>query len=88
MKAIDYALRHGEADVIRCLFFHGPTWDGNIPSKAGRDTLCKRGFVVHAFGYAWLTREGVEFAIKVMEMGRLKEAWENRRRPPYLDFKL
>jgi hypothetical protein len=80
-------LSGAELEVIKCLFFHGPTWDGNVPSKSGRDRLCKRGLVWHEFGFAWLTREGVQVAVQELGMDRLKERWERSRRPPYLDFK-
>lgn len=69
-------------DVMRCLFFHGPTWDGNIPSKAARDGLCSMGLVQHRFGYAWLTEAGVEVAVNA-GLDREKEKWEQRGRPPY-----
>lgn len=52
-------------DVLRCLFFKGPTWDGNIPSKMARDGLCKLGLVHHEFGFAWLTRDGMEMCINL-----------------------
>lgn len=67
-------------DVYRCLFVHGPTWDGDIPSKSARDDLCDRGHVHHEFGYAWLTREGVEFAIKGLGMDRVKDRLDRERR--------
>ena len=72
-------------DVMRCLFFHGPTWDGNIPSKSARDGLCRLGLAEHRFGYAWLTRDGVELAINT-GLDREKERWERAKRPPYLEF--
>ena len=73
-------------DVLQCLFFHGPTWDGNIPSKAARDGLCKLGLVHHEFGFAFLTRDGVEVCINA-GLDREKEKWERAKRPPYQDFK-
>jgi hypothetical protein len=73
-------------DVMRCLFFHGPTWDGNIPSKSARDGLCKLGLVERNYGYAWLTRDGVELAINI-GLDREKERWERAKRPPYQDFR-
>jgi hypothetical protein len=84
----DFANGLGEYDTFKCLFFHGPTWDGNVPSKSGRDSLERQGMVKHNYGFAWLTDAGVEFAIKVLEMDRLKGAWERRERPPYLGFSL
>jgi hypothetical protein len=73
-------------DVLKCLFFHGPTWDGNIPSKQARDGLCRVGLVHHEFGFAFLTREGVEMCVNI-GLDRDKERWERARRPPYQDFK-
>lgn len=69
-------LRSNELEVVKCLFFHGPTWDGNIPSKQGRNDLCGMGLAHHEFGFAWLTREGVEYAVKTLQMDRAKEKWE------------
>lgn len=66
-------------DVMRCLFFHGPAWDGNIPSKQARDGLCRMGLAQHRFGYAWLTDAGVEVAINA-GLDREKAAWERRGR--------
>ncbi len=80
-------LASNEIEVMKCLFFHGPTWDGNIPSKMGRDSLCDRGLAHHEFAFAWLTYDGVEIAINAFGMDRLKARWEAARRPPYQDFK-
>ena len=65
-------------DTLRCLFFHGPTWDGNVPSKEARDGLCKLGLVHHEFGFAFLTRDGVEMCIN-LGLDRAKERWERER---------
>lgn len=80
-------LSSAERDVMKCLFFHGPTWDGNVPSKSGRDQLCKRGLVHHEFAFAFLTREGVQVAVQEMRLDREKERWERAKRPPYLTGK-
>jgi hypothetical protein len=71
-------------DVMRCLFFHGPTWDGNIPSKRARNKLCHLGLVTHRFGFAWLTDAGVEVAINA-GLDREKDLRERHSRPSYLD---
>lgn len=76
-----------ECEVMKCLFFHGPTWDGNVPSKAGRDSLCKRGLVHHEFAFAFLTRDGVQIAVQELALDRAKERWEAAKRPPYLTGK-
>jgi len=66
-------------EVLRCLFFHGPTWDGDIPSKVGRGELVGLGLAHHEFGWAWLTRDGIDFALTVMLLGEEKEKWQRQR---------
>lgn len=56
-------LSGGEFDTLWCLFRNGPTWDGNIPSKAGRDDLYERGLIDRHDGWQWLTREGVMLSL-------------------------
>lgn len=51
-------------EVLGQLFVKGPTWDGNICSKVGRGELVRTGLAEHAFGWAFLTREGVRVAIE------------------------
>jgi hypothetical protein len=69
-------------DTLKCLFFHGPTWDGNVPSKQARDGLCRIGLVHHEFGFAFLTRDGVEMCVN-LGLDREKEKWERDGRRPY-----
>ena len=33
------SLGSGAKDTLICLCKHGPTWDGDVPSKSGRDEL-------------------------------------------------
>lgn len=35
-------------DTLRALVKHGPLWDGDVPSKTGRDTLLDMGFASKA----------------------------------------
>jgi len=56
-------LTGAESEVLWCLFKHGPTWDGNIPSKTGRTDLVSKGLVAQAEGWNWLTTEGVTLAL-------------------------
>ncbi|MGY5392002.1 hypothetical protein [Acinetobacter sp. NigerLNRRAM0016] len=35
----------GEQDTIMAAFKHGPLYDGDVPSKSGRDLLLKDGFI-------------------------------------------
>ena len=36
------SLSGAERDVLICLCRHGPTWDGDVPSKSGRDGLIEK----------------------------------------------
>jgi hypothetical protein len=54
-----YALSPAAIDVLGQLFVQGPTWDGNIISKAGRGELVRAGLAFHSEGWASLTEEGV-----------------------------
>ena len=67
-------------EVLRCLFFHGPTWDGDVPSKSGRDELVALGLVDRMDGWQWLTREGIDFSLTVMLLGEAKDKWQRRQR--------
>ncbi|WP_448043745.1 hypothetical protein [Bradyrhizobium liaoningense] len=51
-------------EVLGQLYVNGPTWDGNVCSKAGRGELCRAGLAWHAHGYAQLTQEGVRTAVE------------------------
>jgi hypothetical protein len=42
------------------LFFDGPTWDGNLASKTGRDLLVDLGIAERGHGFQWLTRTGID----------------------------
>jgi hypothetical protein len=68
-------------DVLRCLFFHGPTWDGDVPSKSGRDELVTAGYAERFNGWQWLRYEGVTLAIDC-GLDRAKEKWQRDRRAP------
>jgi hypothetical protein len=75
-----FGMTSAAREVMRCLFFHGPTWDGDIPSKSGRSELCKLGYAHHEFGFAWLTRDGMKFAIESLTLDREKEKWQREKR--------
>lgn len=60
----DYTiLNSGERDALWCLFYHGPTTDGDIPSKTDRSRLVSLGLAQRGYGYSWLTEAGVKCAI-------------------------
>jgi hypothetical protein len=49
-------------DTLLCLFLHGPTFDGDVPSKTQRDELFDAGLISRGNGFQWLTNAGVVFA--------------------------
>lgn len=51
-------------EVLGQLYVGGPTWDGNVCSKAGRGELCRAGLAWHQHGYASLTPEGLRTAVE------------------------
>lgn len=69
----------GEREVLRCLFFLGPTWDGNIPSKRARSDLLERHYVTRANGWNALTAFGFERCV-ALGLGDQKDRWENKWR--------
>lgn len=42
-RALWGALSGAAKDTLVCLCKHGPTWDGDVPSKTGRDELLEKG---------------------------------------------
>jgi hypothetical protein len=66
-------------ESMRCMFLHGPTWDGNIPSKSGRDELFDLKLAARINGWSWLTAEGMRLALS-NGMDRDKDRWERDRR--------
>lgn len=66
-------------ETLRCLFFHGPTFDGDVPSKSGRTELVELGLAERGEGFQWLTRAGIDAAL-AFGMDREKERWQRARR--------
>ena len=46
-------------EVLLGLFLHGPLYDGDVPSKTGRDILHTDGLIERGWGYQWLNERGV-----------------------------
>lgn len=74
-----------ELDTLIALVERGPLFDGDVPSKTGRDTLLKMGFavktVVHGeCGYQTATMKGVEIYLKRYNADTIQEAIENRKK--------
>lgn len=76
------AINANAAEVLRCLFFHGPTWDGNVPSKSGRDELVDMKLAARGQGWQWLTRAGIDacFANGIHNEKDRRESRERMRR--------
>jgi len=66
-------------DTLWCLFLNGPTWDGNVPSKTGRDELYDRELIERHEGWQWLTKAGVMLAMG-LGVDRKKDIHQNRQR--------
>lgn len=69
--------------VLGQLYVAGPTWDGNVCSKAGRGELVRAGIAFHAHGYASLTMEGVRTAAEwpIADLRQRNETrWIEKRR--------
>lgn len=59
-------LTGGELDVLRALFMTGPLWDGNVPSKTGRNSLVEKGLADRVDGFTFLTRKGVVLMVPAL----------------------
>jgi hypothetical protein len=73
------AMSGAARDVMHGLFLNGPTWDGNLPSKTGRDWLVEKGYAARGDGWNWLTTDGALLALE-LGYGLKKEQRDNARR--------
>jgi len=71
-------------DVLGQLFVSGPTWDGNISSKSGRDELIEDGLARRIEGWAFLTSHGIKMATSDETIAAVKlhadKRWYNKAR--------
>jgi hypothetical protein len=74
---VSVSLAANEVEVLEQLFIHGPTWDGNIVSKSGRDQLFDLKLAGRVEGYSFLLAAGIRLCLN-NRVDRKKEA--NRRR--------
>lgn len=77
MQSVDLA--PDEKECLQQLFFNGPTWDGDLVSKAGRTGLVQRGYAEYCNGWQQLTSAGFNLAVRA-GLGDDKERRDNRRR--------
>ena len=73
------ALTPGDIDVLGQLFLCGPTWDGNLVSKQGRDTLVRLGLAGRVDGWNYLTRDGVDLAATAYVKDRRDKRWYDKQ---------
>lgn len=79
-SVLDVGSLDGRAlEVARCLFFHGPTRDGDVPSKEGRNSLIAAGYAFHVRGYSSLTENGVRLC-EATGLDREREIWLREKR--------
>lgn len=70
-------------DTLLALAKNGPLWDGDVPSKSGRDDLIEHGMAIRVVvkgedGFTGLTYKGRDFFVKHMECDTLKEALQKQ----------
>ncbi len=76
---VSVALAANEIEVLEQLFIQGPTWDGNICSKSGRDQLFDLKLASRLEGYSFLTAAGIRLALS-NRVDRKKETRHRRER--------
>lgn len=63
-------------EVLMQLFVNGPTWDGNLISKADRDELVNADLCDRWQGWNFLTLDGVKAAVSG---GHAAKDWHDKR---------
>jgi len=63
--------------VLGQLFGNGPTWDGNVISKTGRDELMEHGLAMRTNGFTYLTEDGVRIASE-WDRGNVRKMHDQR----------
>ena len=48
-RGVGMIMRGAELDTLIALVEQGPLWDGDLPSKTGRDCLIERGLAVRGW---------------------------------------
>lgn len=76
---VSVSLASNEIEVLEQLFMFGPTWDGNIVSKSGRDQLFDLKLAARVEGYSFLTAAGIRLALS-NRVDRKKEVRHRRDR--------
>jgi len=72
-------LSSAAVEVLGQLFVSGPTWDGNIASKAGRGELFQAGLVDRYEGFTFLTRDGLVAAVDWNARDHADKRWYKKQ---------
>ena len=65
-----------DLESLMQLFVEGPTWDGNLVSKEGRNSLVNAGLCNRHDGWNFLTTAGIDAAV---EQGKNTQMWADQR---------
>lgn len=82
---MDNELDGGQIDTLIALVEVGPLWDGDVPSKRGRDSLVAQGLAAHILmkgldGYTAATYAGRDvYKRRYGDKATLREAMQWRR---------
>jgi hypothetical protein len=76
----DFGQLTGNAQEALCqLFVSGPTWDGNLVTKNGRNELINRGLAIRVEGWQQLTEAGLVMAISVNVRAFTNPRWHRKQ---------
>lgn len=83
-REIDLDEDGGALDTLIALVERGPLWDGDVPSKRGRDILIMRGLAAKVInngedGYQAATYYGAQIYCRRYGASTIKEAMANRK---------
>jgi len=66
-------------EVMGQLFVKGPTVDGNLASKSGRDELVDKGLAFRVNGFQSLSKEGLTVAIEAPVENWANKRWQEKK---------
>lgn len=77
---VSKSLSSAAVETLGQLFVKGPTWDGDIISKAGRTELIDAELAERENGWNYLTRDGIRAAIEWDCKGKYDQRWYRKQR--------
>lgn len=75
-KGFNMQLSNAAVETLRALFMDGPLFDGDVPSKSGRDETERHGLSHRVEGFSCITPSGVRMAL---ENGMGDQKWTKSR---------